>query len=355
MIYEDIQVSGSISISGSFTIPVFATTTAANQSTGSLFFDSTAKLFKVFQSGAGAIVTSDQPFTPSPPAQPVNMEYLVVAGGGGGGAIAGAGGAGGYLSGSLLSIESGTSITVTIGGGGAAKQLSSVANSTVDAVGAKGVDSSIESAGGTSFTTVTALGGGAGGYYAPDYGSSTAKLNGGSGGSMINFSGGGEFAGVGTAGQGNDGHIGTGASPYNTGGGGGAGADATSAGGGDGKQTPINGTLTYYAGGGGNSGFYNSAGQSGGQGGGANGAAASSNAINATANTGGGGGGGGTTGGSQTSGLRYPSNGGSGIVIFAYDATKVSATGGTITTRSHDNYKVHTFTTSGTLTVSDPT
>ena len=283
-----------------------------------------------------------------------DLEYLVVAGGGGGGAIAGAGGAGGLLSSSLSQIESGSSITVTVGSGGSGKQLTGVANNTVDCFGSKGGDSSIASSTGTSFATVTANGGGAGGYYAPNYGSSPTKINGGSGGSMINFLGGGEYAGTGTTGQGNDGHIGTGASPYNTGGAGGAGADATSSGGGDGKQSAITGTLTYYAGGGGNSGFYNSNGQSGGQGGGADGAQASSNAVNATANTGGGGGGGGTTGGSQGSGLRYPSHGGSGVVIFAYDPTEISATGGTVTTRSSDNFKVHTFTTSGTLTISAP-
>ena len=347
MQHEDIQLSGSLQISGSFALPLAANTSSiSNPLTGSIIIDqSDNNKARIYNGTEWQEIASQS--TPPPPI--ADIEYLVVAGGGGGGAIAGAGGAGGLLSSSLSQIEAGSSITVTVGGGGAAKQLSGVADSTVDTFGAKGVDSSIASSAGTSFTTVTALGGGAGGYYAPDYGSSTAKINGGSGGSMINFLGGGEYAGVGTTGQGNDGHIGTGASPYNTGGGGGAGADATSAGGGDGKQSAITGTSTYYAGGGGNSGFYNSNGQSGGQGGGADGAQASSNAVNATANTGGGGGGGGTTGGSQGSGLRYPSNGGSGVVILAYPTSSISATGGV---RTFFNDRVaHTFESSGTFAV----
>ena len=85
MIYEDITVSGSISISGSFNVPKHASTASANQATGSLFFDTSAKLFKVFQSGAGALNVASQPFTPPPPAATGDIEYLVIGGGGSGG------------------------------------------------------------------------------------------------------------------------------------------------------------------------------------------------------------------------------------------------------------------------------
>jgi hypothetical protein len=86
----------------------------------------------------------------------------------------------------------------------------------------------------------------------------------------------------------------------------------------------------------------------GGQGGGANGVG-NTTAIAGTANTGGGGGG--RTGTNVNGG-----NGGSGIVILRYltadlnPSGLVSITGGTITTAG--SYTVHTFTSTGTLTVS---
>lgn len=77
-------------------------------------------------------------------------------------------------------------------------------------------------------------------------------------------------------------------------------------------------------------------------GGGAGGSSPSGAGVHATANTGGGGGGAG-------SGTNIGGNGGSGIVIIRYLGTQ-KATGGTIT--SSGGYTIHTFTSSGTFTLS---
>ena len=353
MIYEDIQVSGSISISGSFNVPKHASTASANQATGSLFFDTSAKLFKVFQSGAGALNVASQPFTPTPPAPKENIEYLVIGGGGSGGQLGG-GGAGGHLSGSLANVTSGSSLTVTIGGGGA--PITSVVR------GNTGTDSSIA---GTGYSTATALGGGGGGGQGGASDAGTGK-DGGSGGGGGENDAGTNTPGSGTAGQGNDGGTGgTGAGvQLSGGGGGGAGAAGSNAAGqssggagGNGLANNITGTsVTRAGGGGGGAWWYNNGGSSyggagGSGGGGAAGTTGNTAAVSGTANTGGGGGGAGFT--SAGYWITDSGTGGSGVVVLAYPTGSVTGKGGIKTTRS-DGQFVHTFNESGTFTLGGP-
>ena len=260
---------------------------------------------------------------------PTWVEYLVVAGGGGGGYnLAAGGGAGGLLQG-VVSVPSNTSLTVTVGSGGAG------GISTVGTNGQNAVFGSIAATGG---------GGGSGPYNGAVIGSS-----GGSGGGATYLS----TFGQGTSSQGNAGGAGVG-SNYGGGGGGGAGTIGLSAitnvagNGGAGIASAITGTVTTYAGGGGG-GIHDGAGGIagvGGVGGGGSGGRTSGTTRTAgVGNTGGGGGGGEylTTGGS----------GGSGIVIIRYPGTVQFFTGGTL---SYANgYVIHTFYTSGTLAPTTPT
>jgi hypothetical protein len=235
----------------------------------------------------------------------INAEVLVVAGGGGGGIIsdirAGGGGAGGLINIPSFAFTSGN-YGVTVGSGGTP--------------GNRGANSVLNG----NSRTVTALGGGSGGY-------SDNTNNGTSGGS-----GGGQWypGYVGAAatqpsstsdgvtsyantGFGNAGGTSGSSQPYGSGGGG---AGATGANfnaangpvGGIGYQSSISGNATYYAGGGGAAGFPGAGGYAeynGGLGGGGRGSNDSfDSASNATANLGGGGGSGGS--------------GGSGVIIIRY-------------------------------------
>ncbi len=218
------------------------------------------------------------------------MEYLVVAGGGGGGG--GGGGAGGVIS-SSQSLST-TSLTITVGAGGAG----------VLTAGVNGSNGSNSSLSGTSLTTVTAIGGGGGAS------TLTGSSGGSGGGGGINTRG-----GAGTVGQGNSG--GTGVS-LALGGGGGAGAvgangsGTTGGGGGTGISISITGSAVFYGGGGG--GGANTIGGSGGQGGGGAGGGSGGSGTSGSLNTGGGGGGGFAGGTSSGSG-------GSGIVILRMPTT----------------------------------
>jgi hypothetical protein len=226
-------------------------------------------------------------------------DVLVIAGGGGGqGGGGGAGGLQGFLSQKLTP----TSYTVTVGSGGANN--------------ASGTNS--------QFGSLTASVGGG-------YGGSWQQASGGSGGS----GGGGAgtqnssnaTGGAGTAGQGNVGGGGWtgGASPLGGGGGGGAGSAGTTATsttgqpGGNGVATYSSwhtatgtGVSGYIAGGGGGGG--SAAGSAGGSGGGGTGNYGSPTA--GASNTGSGGGGSYTVSGGA---------GGSGIVIVRYEKTAVQA------------------------------
>lgn len=208
------------------------------------------------------------------------VEYLVIAGGGGGsGNHAGGGGAGGYRTATGLSIAE-QRYTITVGAGGIGGDPSTNGSDSV-------------------FSSITADGGGEGGYEFQDPGSA-----GGSGGGGANASAAG---GAATAGQGNAG--GTGGTSGGGGGGGGAGAVGANGGsavggvGGNGLSSDIvvSGTNVIRAGGGGGGGVNLDA--SGGTGGG--GVAYTDGGVNK-----GGGGGGGWTGGA--------SDGGSGVVIIRY-------------------------------------
>jgi hypothetical protein len=236
------------------------------------------------------------------------LDYLVVGGGGtsgfGGTSSAGGGGAAGYrsswnseTSGGGGSSETGltasaTTYTVTIGAGGAAKNVNG--NDSV-------------------FGSITSLGGGAGATDTVAIG----HTGGCGGGSEARYPAGTWSGGLGTANQGYNGG-GGGNNPvgyqYNTGGGGGAGAVGTTAidggnqaPGGAGQYSTISGSSTAYAGGGGGWNYPAAVASAGGVGGGGTGGYTNTYWGTAgTVNTGGG-------GGAGTAG-----SGGSGIVIIAY-------------------------------------
>lgn len=249
---------------------------------------------------------------------PSTVNVLVVGGGGnayGGRDWYGGGGGGGVQTNSAYAVSN-QAYTVTVGGGDAA----------------------------SSFGTITANAGGAAGGGNHSAGSTGAS---GGGGSI------GVTSGGGAGGSATQGYAGGAGSDYFGGaGGGGGGGGASQAGGnassgvggkgGDGVASSISGTsVTYGGGGGGASGSTLGA---GGAGGGA--AARAGNTPNGNGTDGLGGGGGGSTG--ATSG----GAGGSGVVIIAYPTGSINATGGTITTSGGNT--IHTFTTSGTFTVSNP-
>lgn len=223
--------------------------------------------------------------------------------------------------------------TVTVGDGG---------DSVFDVLGFPGEDS--------VFDSIIAAGGGGGGGFSD--GAGGAGMDGGSGGggganSTSPFTG--RAGGAGdtpdtTPNQGRNG--GTGGTGAGGGGGGGAGAVGGNAtggtvggNGGNGTSSTISGAAVTRAGGGGGAGFTTRG--LGGSGGGGNSAQGSSLASTAgTANTGGGGGG----------GAQLPASaGGSGVVIIRYVTGDFTATGGTITTDG--SHTIHTFTSSGTFTV----
>jgi hypothetical protein len=259
---------------------------------------------------------------------PFTVGYLLVAGGGGGGAyVGGGGGAGGYLTGNTTSLSLGVPYTITIGGGGAGGILNNPGDP-----GSNGANTTL----GAILTSIG--GGGGGGYYG-------GQKVGGSGGGAANLGSfpGGQIGAAGIAGQGFRGGD-VGASASYTGGGGGAGAvggtsiSNRSGDGGAGLQW-FNGN--YYSGGGGGGtwvgdGVYTS----GGIGGGGTGSKFESG-VAGTVNTGGGGGG--------SANFYVGGGGGSGIAILRYLGTPV-ATGGTIT--QSGGYTYHTFTSSGTFTLS---
>ena len=245
-------------------------------------------------------------------------DVLVVGGGGsGGGDLGGGGGAGGvvYVEGYTLQPQI---YSVTVGAGGAQ-------TGTVRYGSALGNDGSH-----SSFATLVAQGGGAGGAY---WGGASQQ-NGRSGGSGGGGAGGNASAtGVGgppSAGgdQGSAGGGSVGGNPHIGGGGGGAGGPGTSATsttpgqGGPGRTIAITGTPITYGGGGGGSHYGTSGngtyGGAGGTGGGGVGGYGASNQTNATgkpglANTGGGGG-----GGAYASVPGAGGAGGSGVVIVRY-------------------------------------
>ena len=343
MKFQDVDIFGTLNMTGSFQIPYGYGTGSYPQTplSGSLFLDTETNTVIVANTNGWETVGAQT----IPVTDPYNIEYLSIAGGGGGGyQDGGGGGAGGFLSGSLDAVAIGTVLTVTIGGGAAGGAKSPYAVNS-------GTNSSIE---GSGISTVTSIGGGGG----SSDNNTTPAEDGGSGGGGASGNGT-RSGGSGTVGQGNDG--GDGNSSNQGGGGGGAGAagqnangsganggvglicnivssaNATTSGAGEVISTDV-----YYSGGGGgdNRNTYGS----GGNGGGTN---ASGNPINASANTGGGGGS--AYGGSPATG----GNGGSGVCIFKMLSTDYSGTytGSSVDVYTEGIYKVIIFKDSGTYTV----
>jgi hypothetical protein len=287
----------------------------------------------------------------------VPVQYVVIAGGGSGAAspsaygAGGGGGAGGYRS-SYASentgggkstelkafVETGTSYTVTIGGGGAA----ATSSGSTYVEGNRGNDS--------EFAGIHAEAGGAGGQLAYQDSRNRGGGSGGGGGTRNSSN---PPGGLGTVGQGFDG--GTGASyaqGYAGAGGGGAGAvgqsTTSSAGGngGAGVSSSITGSAVGRAGGGGggrvSSGTNGTASDGGG-------AAADGTATAATQYTGGGGGAGSGVSANGVSGA-----GGSGVVILRYpDRYSITLAGGATSTGGETtvgtNEKYIQIETSGTV------
>jgi hypothetical protein len=274
---------------------------------------------------------------------PYSVDFLVVAGGGAGGGLyfTGGGGAGGYRT-STQSVTIGTTITVTVGDGGAG-------NNTGD--GADGSNSSIS---GSGLTTITSAGGGGGAF--GETSPSWTGSNGGSGGggSGYDTSNGGTGNTPSTApSQGNNGGGGSSPPNYNGGGGGGAGAvgvngGATGGDGGAGTASSITGSSITRAGGGGGGAASPYAAGSGGAGGGGAGSQNGGTGTSGTANTGGGGGGTGNNVPSTGTG----GNGGKGVVILSMpDANYSGTTTGSPTVATGVSGKtVLTFTGSGSYT-----
>lgn len=265
-------------------------------------------------------------------------EVLIVGGGGGGAPIGGGGGAGGYIYGSNFPIVASTNYSVTVGTGGAG------GFHHYSDEGAPGNPSSISGPTGS----LTATGGGKGGYY--NNGTTVDTMSGGSGGGGpggtgspgTDYSGrpGEHPGGTGIAGQGHPGgygHHGSGPAYPNPGsqgsgathaggGGGGAGSRGVSTysnnsrrNGGFGIDTNITGVAVNYAFGGGGGSHHNQYGfspaPSGAPDNQGRGGSDSGNifATPGGTNRGGGGGGGGHPGGENPSGT-----GGPGIVVVRY-------------------------------------
>lgn len=250
-----------------------------------------------------------------------SVNYLVVAGGGGGATYrGGGGGAGGLLTG-VVSVTSGSSITVTVGAGGTAGS---------SAKGGNGVDS--------VFGSIVSTGGGGGGSFnAGSVGTSGGSGSGGSDGGL---------GGTGIVNQGNAGGTGFYGSLSVTAGGGGGGAGSIGliaqssfgGNGGVGVASNISGVTTVYAGGGGGAALSTSG--LGGVGGGGAG-----DGTSGTANTGGGGG---SIQTSSTAGA-----GGSGIVILSYPdtyAAAASTSNATVTTSGSGSIN---FSSSGKFTIAN--
>ena len=268
-----------------------------------------------------------------------DIHFLVIAGGGAGGGVngttdtgkgSGGGGAGGYrtsygtISGRNSVAEaplmlSPGSYTVTVGGGGSENGTTDEELSGGDSM-FQGLRVADDGTINYSYTYITSIGGGYGGYGEDD------KKNGGDGGS-----GGGAFtydndssswrgfatgqAADGTPNQGFDGFDTTGGST-GAGGGGAGGGDGNGKDGGVGIPSSITGTAIYRGGGGGGGGVWdvlNGFIGQGGQGGGANGNDSGFNGHDGVANTGGGGG-----GTRSYTNAALGGNGGSGVVILRY-------------------------------------
>jgi hypothetical protein len=276
---------------------------------------------------------------------PIDVDYLVIAGGGGGGfndTNGGGGGAGGYRTsfpgGSKLTVDSGN-IPITIGAGGVANPNSAISDAT-------GTDS--------TFQTITSSGGGGGG---PALASPIGRPGGSGGGTTDPNSPAPGNAGGYSPPEGNPGAPGSppsGGGQSSGGGGGGSGGSGNTGqptqagGGGQGTASSITGSSVTRAGGGGASANFGASPGPGGPGGGGDGGKRGQPGVfsqSGAVNTGSGG------GADQDS---IPTIlGGSGVIIIqapGASAPLFSASPGanTITT-APGGETVITFTTTGTL------
>lgn len=300
-------------------------------------YNTNGQSVRIVYSGAtqGWIPSVDDDVTLETP-QTYSIDFLVIAGGGAGGSSSNSGGAGagGYRT-STQTVNAGTSITVTVGDGGASVSGNNLGN-----------DGSNSSISGTGLTTITSAGGGGGGT------SSLVGRNGGSGGGGGNdIAGGSGNTPSTTPSQGNDGGDGLQSAPaYGGGGGGGAsavgqnGSGSKGGDGGDGTASSITGSSVTRAGGGGG-GSQGSIG-TGGAGGGGNGQTNSVLPTSGTVNTGSGGGG-------KNSSSSDPSGaGGKGVVILSMPDAKYSGTttGSPTVVTGVSGKTVLTFTGTGSYT-----
>ena len=255
--------------------------------------------------------TGAQTFTV--PAALSTVDVLVIAGGGtGGNQHGGGGGAGGLIYRPGFSVTGGSPISLNVGAGGNGMPQSP-SNGTHS--GGNGNN--------TTFSTLTAIGGGQG----PSHngGGGLSGQPGGSGGGGNSDSTGSPPGGTGTQptqsgdsgtyGFGNPGGNGHPSTPWVGGGGGGAGENAPGGrggNGGSGKSYNISGSSVGYAGGGGGGGHNAPGGSSGGSGGGAGAGPSPAQGGAGTANRGGG------SGGSAAGGTNSCLPGGSGVVIVKF-------------------------------------
>ena len=285
--------------------------------------------------------TNAKPLTPSSDCSgnqilSPSVKALVIAGGGGGADAGGGGGGGGVQYNSAVTVSQ-TSYTVSVGGGG-----NGGTGCGSGCVGSNG--------GASTFSVVSAVGGGYGGNLAGIAGG--AGGSGGGGGTTTSGSGG---AG-GAASQGNIGGTGSVAASWvgNSGGGGGAGTAGVNGGlttgtgnGGDGAPYNISGSMIYYAAGGGTGEVSGSIIGVGGRGGGGSGTVDSTGSAGAV-NTGSGGGGGSYNGTYFSGG-----NGGSGIIFISYPVNSgmTTSASGAYTVSTSGGNQIYKFTGSGTFTV----
>ena len=93
MIHENIELSGSLSVSGSFNLPLYASSTDyPSPKTGSMYNDTTDNVAKIY-TGTEWVTVGEQ----VTPVLPYSADFLVLGGGAGGGRDRGGGGGAGGL------------------------------------------------------------------------------------------------------------------------------------------------------------------------------------------------------------------------------------------------------------------
>ena len=286
-------ITGSTSAVGSDTVSTFTVQAATTDSTITRQFTITQKAPNI-QS-----FTSTGAFTYTIPSGATSANVLVVAGGGyGGGGTGGGGGAGGMVEVSGFDLTPYSPGTVP---------------GSVGAAPSAGIEISPGNGTNSVFGSLTAIGGGSGGWDNSPNG--RAPQPGGSGGGGNGYNARARGSGTGTqpsqpGASGSSGYGNPGQDASNNGGGGGGGAGGTSSGGngGAGRASSVSGSSVTYAGGGGGGGPDGS--HSGGSGGGGQGSPGPGDVNGRPGTTNRGGGGGGSWDHGQPGG-----GGGSGIVV----------------------------------------